>query len=71
MQVALRTRTPDGIEVIFSALAYAKILEEHPAVSVPTRRARPESGGRDGTLLDVDAGSGGLGDRLAVLTHHG
>ena len=29
----LRTRTPDGAEVILSALVYAKILEEHPAVA--------------------------------------
>jgi hypothetical protein len=29
----LRTRTPDGVEVILSALVYAKILEEHPAVA--------------------------------------
>jgi hypothetical protein len=33
MEVVLRTRTPDGVEVILSALVYAKILEEHPAVA--------------------------------------
>jgi hypothetical protein len=33
MEIVLRTRTPDGIEVILSALVYAKILEEHPAVA--------------------------------------
>jgi hypothetical protein len=33
MEVVLRTRTPDGVAVILSALVYAKILEEHPAVA--------------------------------------
>lgn len=33
MEIVLRTRTPDGIEVILSALVYAKILEEHAAVA--------------------------------------
>ena len=33
MEVVLRTRTPDGVEVILSALVYAKIVEEHPAVA--------------------------------------
>jgi|tagenome__1003787_1003787.scaffolds.fasta_scaffold19854474_2 hypothetical protein len=33
MEIVLRTRTPDGIEVVLSALVYAKILEEHPAVA--------------------------------------
>jgi hypothetical protein len=33
MEIVLRTRTPDGDEVILSALVYAKILEEHPAVA--------------------------------------
>ncbi len=33
MEVVLRTRTPEGIEVVLSALVYAKILEEHPAVA--------------------------------------
>lgn len=33
MEVVLRTRTPDDVEVILSALVYAKILEEHPAVT--------------------------------------
>jgi hypothetical protein len=33
MEVVLRTRTPDGVEDILSALVYAKILEEHPAVA--------------------------------------
>lgn len=33
VEVVLRTRTPDGVEVILSALVYAKILEEHPAVA--------------------------------------
>jgi hypothetical protein len=33
MEIVLRTRTPDGVGVILSALVYAKILEEHPAVA--------------------------------------
>ena len=33
MEVVLRTRTPEGVEVILSALVYAKILEEHSAVA--------------------------------------
>jgi len=33
VEVVLRTQTPDGVEVILSALVYAKILEEHPAVA--------------------------------------
>lgn len=33
MEVVLRTRTPDGVEVVLFALVYAKILEEHPAVA--------------------------------------
>lgn len=33
MEVVLRTRTPVGVEVILSALVYAKILGEHPAVA--------------------------------------
>lgn len=33
MGVVLRTRTPDGVEVVLFALVYAKILEEHPAVA--------------------------------------
>ena len=33
MEVVLRTRTPEGIEVVLSALVYVKILEEHPAVA--------------------------------------
>ena len=32
-EVVLRTRTPEGVEVILSALVYAKILEEHSAVA--------------------------------------
>jgi hypothetical protein len=33
MEIVLRTRTPEGIEVVLSALVYAKIPEEHPAVA--------------------------------------
>jgi hypothetical protein len=33
VEIVLRTCTPEGIEVILSALVYAKILEEHPAVA--------------------------------------
>jgi len=33
VQIVLRTRTSDGTEVILSALVYAKLLEEHPAVA--------------------------------------
>ena len=33
MEVVLRTRTPEDVEVILSALVYAKILEEHSAVA--------------------------------------
>jgi len=33
MEVVLRTRTPEGVEVLLSALVYAKILEEHSAVA--------------------------------------
>lgn len=33
MEVVLRTRTPEGIEVVLPALVYAKSLEEHPAVA--------------------------------------
>ena len=33
MEIVLRTRTPEGTEGILSALVYAKILEEHPAVA--------------------------------------
>ena len=33
MEVVLRTRTPEGVEVILTALVYAKILEEHSAVA--------------------------------------
>lgn len=32
MKVVLRTRTPEGIEVVLPALVYAKVLEEHRAV---------------------------------------
>lgn len=33
MEVVLRTRTPEGIEVILTALVYAKIVQEHAAVA--------------------------------------
>ena len=33
MEVVLCTRTPEGVEVILSALVYAKILQEHSAVA--------------------------------------
>jgi hypothetical protein len=33
MEIVLSTRTPEGVEVMLSALVYAKILEEHPAVA--------------------------------------
>lgn len=33
MEVVLRTRTPEGIEVVLPASVYAKILEEHAAVA--------------------------------------
>lgn len=33
MEVMLRTRTPEGIEVVLPTLVYAKILEEHAAVA--------------------------------------
>jgi hypothetical protein len=33
VEVVLRTRTPEGIEVVLPALVYAKILEEHAAVA--------------------------------------
>ncbi len=33
MDVVLRTRTPEGTEVVLSAIVYAKILEEHSAVA--------------------------------------
>jgi plasmid stabilization system protein ParE len=33
VEIVLRTFTPEGIEVILSALVYAKILEEHAAVA--------------------------------------
>jgi hypothetical protein len=32
VEIVLRTATPEGIEVVLSALVYAKILEEHAAV---------------------------------------
>jgi hypothetical protein len=33
VEIVLRTATPEGIEVVLSALVYAKILEEHTAVA--------------------------------------
>lgn len=33
MEIVLRTATPDGVEVVLSALVYAKIVEEHAAVA--------------------------------------
>lgn len=35
MEIVLRTRTPEGIEVVLPALVYAKIVQEHPAVADP------------------------------------
>ena len=33
MQIVLRTRTPDDVEVVLPALVYAKVVEEHAAVA--------------------------------------
>jgi hypothetical protein len=33
VEIVLRTRTPEGIEVILTAIVYAKILEQHTAVA--------------------------------------
>ncbi|MGK2938942.1 MAG: hypothetical protein ACSLFR_14235 [Solirubrobacteraceae bacterium] len=33
MEIVLRTRTPEDVEVVLSAIVYAKILEEHAAVA--------------------------------------
>lgn len=33
MEIVLRTRTQEGIEVVLPALVYAKIVQEHPAVA--------------------------------------
>jgi hypothetical protein len=33
VEIVLRTRTPEGVEVVLPALVYAKILEEHRAVA--------------------------------------
>jgi hypothetical protein len=33
MEIVLRTVTPEGVEVVLSALVYAKILEEHASVA--------------------------------------
>jgi hypothetical protein len=33
MEIVLRTATPEGVEVVLSALVYAKILQEHAAVA--------------------------------------
>jgi hypothetical protein len=33
VEVALRTKTPEGIEVVLFAIVYAKILEQHAAVA--------------------------------------
>lgn len=33
MEIVLRTATPEGVEVVLSALVYAKILEEHASVA--------------------------------------
>jgi hypothetical protein len=33
MEIVLRTATPDGVEVVLTALVYAKILEEHVSVA--------------------------------------
>ena len=33
MEIVLRTATPEGVEVVLSALVYAKILEEHVSVA--------------------------------------
>lgn len=33
MEIVLRAATPEGVEVVLSALVYAKILEEHASVA--------------------------------------
>jgi hypothetical protein len=33
MEIVLRTATPEGVEVVLSALVYAKILAEHASVA--------------------------------------
>jgi hypothetical protein len=33
VQIVLRTQTPEGIDVVLTAIVYAKILEEHAAVA--------------------------------------
>lgn len=33
MEIVLRTKTPEGVEVVLPALVYAKILEQHAAVA--------------------------------------
>jgi hypothetical protein len=33
VEVVLRTKTPEGIEVVLFAIVYAKILEQHAAVA--------------------------------------
>jgi hypothetical protein len=33
VEIALRTLTPEGIEVVLPALVYAKIMQEHAAVA--------------------------------------
>jgi hypothetical protein len=54
VEIVLRTRTPEGIEVVLAALVYAKVLEEHAAVAdlglidprVGRASRRPASGSR-------------------------
>lgn len=33
MEIVLRTRTPEGIDVVLPAIVYAKVLEEHASVA--------------------------------------
>lgn len=33
MEIVLRTKTPEGVEVVLPALIYAKLLEQHAAVA--------------------------------------
>lgn len=33
MEIVLRTRTPEGIEVVLPTIVYVKVLEEHAAVA--------------------------------------
>lgn len=60
----LWTATPEGVEVVLSALVYAKILEEHASVAdlglIDRTIRRP-----DGRRADVRTGSGSSGATVA------